>query len=391
MFLAAAPYFQSRFRRDEWILTHFQSAIISVSCVTNLGSMFILTKMQRHASYPKRIASSLVINIITFTLLALSTTLFRNVSPGAYFAFLMAMVFSASLATGLSQNGIFAYVSGFGRGDYTQGIMTGQAVAGVLPPLVQIISVLSLSEKKAEDGSAQESSTSAFTYFLTATGVSAFALVSFLYLEKRHSRRSLAKQNIEAVDEAEEEARHQRKAVGVWTLFKKTRYLALAVFLCFGITMVFPVFTQEIFSVRDKASPQTPRLYQAETFIPLAFLVWNAGDLVGRLLTLLPQLQLTHYPFALFISSIARVVFIPLYLLCNINGRGAVIASDAFYFIVVQLLFGVTNGFIGSSCMMGAGEWVEPEEREAAGGFMGLSLVGGLTVGSLLSFFAAGA
>lgn len=43
------------------------------------------------------------------------------------------MVFFASLATGLCQNGVFAYVAGFGRGEYTQSIMTGQAIAGVLP------------------------------------------------------------------------------------------------------------------------------------------------------------------------------------------------------------------------------------------------------------------
>jgi len=39
--------------------------------------------------------------------------------------------------------------------------------------------------------------------------------------------------------------------------------------------------------------------------------------------------------------------------------------------------------------MMGAVEWVDVDEREAAGGFMGLMLVAGLTVGSLLSFLAA--
>jgi len=39
--------------------------------------------------------------------------------------------------------------------------------------------------------------------------------------------------------------------------------------------------------------------------------------------------------------------------------------------------------------MMGAGQWVDPEEREAAGGFMGLMLVSGLTVGSALSFTVA--
>ena len=89
------------------------------------------------------------------------------------------------------------------------------------------------------------------------------------------------------------------------------------------------------------------------------------------------------------ILSVSRVVFIPLYLLCNIHGRGAAVSSDAFYLVIVQFLFGLSNGFLGSTCMMGAGEWVEVDEREAAGGFMGLMLVGGLTVGSLLSFLVA--
>ena len=44
----------------------------------------------------------------------------------------MAIVFTASLAAGFCQNGVFAYVAGFGMGEYTQAIMIGQAVAGVL-------------------------------------------------------------------------------------------------------------------------------------------------------------------------------------------------------------------------------------------------------------------
>jgi solute carrier family 29 (equilibrative nucleoside transporter), member 1/2/3 len=81
--------------------------------------------------------TSLLINIFTFILLALSTTFFRDVSPGVYLGFLLTMVFLASLATGLSQNGVFAYVSGFDVEEYTQAIMTGQAIAGVLPPIAR--------------------------------------------------------------------------------------------------------------------------------------------------------------------------------------------------------------------------------------------------------------
>jgi len=172
------------------------------------------------------------------------------------------------------------------------------------------------------------------------------------------------------------------------TLLRRLFWLAAAVFLTFAVTMVFPVFTQEIVSTvpTDKASP----LFQPSAFIPLAFLVWNSGDLIGRLVTAVPGLSLTHRPKTVFLLSVLRIIWIPLYMLCNVRGEGATVGNDAFYLIVVQLLFGISNGYLGSTCMMGAGEWVKPGEREAAGGFMGLCLVFGLAAGSLLSFTVSG-
>ena len=249
MFLAAAPYFQRRFHSDPWTLDHFQPAILSVSTVANLGSVLALSKLQANASYPKRITTSLILNIIIFTLLALSTSFFRDVSVRTYFTFILAMVFAASLATGLNQNGVFSYVSGFGHAEYTQAIMTGQAVAGVLPCIAQIVSVLSVPEQSPPSSDlqkppiGQESSTSAFAYFLTATGVSALTLLAFIYLVPRQSRR-LATKHIPSLTSPTSVSQPSRKNIPLLTLLRKLRWLAAALFLCFAITMVFPVFTQ---------------------------------------------------------------------------------------------------------------------------------------------------
>ncbi|GKZ51466.1 hypothetical protein AbraIFM66951_005814, partial [Aspergillus brasiliensis] len=191
MFLAAAPYFYHRFHTDDWAATHYQPSILTVSTVTNLGSSFILAKLQKGASYPKRVTISLLINIVVFTLLAFSTILMKDVAVSTYFSFLMIMVFGASLATGINQNGVYAYVSGFGREEYTQAIMGGQGVAGVLPCIVQILSVVSVPSKKEGQKAPQESSKSAFAYFITATAVSSFALLAFLSLVKRRKSSTL--------------------------------------------------------------------------------------------------------------------------------------------------------------------------------------------------------
>jgi len=65
-------------------------------------------------------------------------------------------------------------------------------------------------------------------------------------------------------------------------------------------------------------------------------------------------------------------------------GEGS-IWGDVFYWFV-QVTFGLTNGWLGSNILMTAPGLVEEDEREVTGGFMGLCLVAGLTVGSFASF-----
>ncbi|CAD6447433.1 23d4d476-8678-46f3-b51d-254de2a0a7d5 [Sclerotinia trifoliorum] len=393
MFLAAAPYFQSRFQDNESIVQHFQSAITSVATITNLGSTLLLSHLQLNASYPKRIISSLVLNTIVFTLLAISTSYFRDVSSTGYLAFTLIMVFATSCATGLLQNGAFAFASSFGRPEYIQAIMTGQAIAGVLPSAAQIATVLAVpppdhwADVDTEVADVKENTTSAFVYFLTATVISVLTLVFVFPLLRKQNRilESRAASSAESDDESDESGKN--KVVGMVRLFKKLYWLAGGVFMCFAVSMFFPVFTSKVVSVIP--SDRAPRILQPEAFIPLGFLVWNIGDLCGRLLPLLP-FRTKARPIPLFIFSILRLGFVPLYLLCNIEGKGARVNSDVFYLLVVQGGFGLSNGWLGSSCMMAAGDYVDEEEREASGPFMMINLVAGLMAGSLLSFSVAG-
>ncbi|KAL1848533.1 hypothetical protein Daus18300_013586 [Diaporthe australafricana] len=417
MFLAASPYFASRFSDDPWATQNFQSAILSVSTLTNLGSMVALTSMQRSANYPNRIKLALLINTAAFALLTLSTSLFTAVPARWYIAFLLVDVCFAALATGLFQNGAFAFAASFGRPEYTQAIMAGQGVAGVLPALAQIVSVLavppsspSLSPTQGTEGgdsSDDPVGSAAFIYFLTAVLVSLCTLLAFVPLVRRHDRLvearmaashpDLAASMMSAhshadIQEAEQAA---RRVVGMRALFHKLHWLAGSVFMCFAVAMFFPVFTAKIPSTHNDSDGggSSNRLFDAEVFIPLAFFAWNLGDLLGRVTTAWGAWNAAvrgRVPAVLFLVSVARVGFLPLYLLCNVGGRGAVVPSDVFYLAVVQFPFGLTNGWLASNSMMGAAEWVGEDEREAAGGFMGLSLVAGLAVGSLLSFTAAG-
>lgn len=446
MYMAAAPYFQRRFHDSQSILDNFQASELSVSQITNLGSVLILAKLQHRSSYTKQIITSLLMNTACFTLLSISTRAFRDVvSAGAYFAFLLFTVFITSVAAGLMQNGSFSYVAGYRRPEYMQAFMVGHAVAGVLPPLVQLGSVLAPG-RNAKDG--KQTSDSAFAYFMTAVGVTLLTLVAFLYLLTAHRPPVRAPPAVVSDDETDgfditnagpvhfsddnDDDEHQPlhnddeasssthplpnktstqqpsspKAVPLSYLAQRLLPNWLAVSITFAVTMVFPVFTEMISSTHP--SPLPPYLEPA-AFIPLGLLVWNIGDLLGRLLPLAPRLDFSRRPRVLVVLAILRVLFVPLYMACNIrrgmDGTGTfdavslftrgeyesaeavrAVLPDAAYLLVVQLPFGISNGFLSSCCMMGASSFVEEDEREAAGSFMGLMLIAGLTVGSLGGF-----
>ncbi|KAK2740644.1 hypothetical protein FQN57_006013 [Myotisia sp. PD_48] len=407
-FLAAAPYFQLRFADNEWLRTNSQSAITSVFSVTALGAHFILVKLQKNASYTRRVMVSLVLIGCVFTLLAASTITAQEIPAGLLFAFVLLMVFGSSLASSMNQNGLFAYVSKFALPEYTQAIMAGQGVAGVLSCAVQLVSAVSVpqgSDKDVNDevkmNKSSHSARSAFAFFSAATAVAGFAAVAFYYLTQRQieeqqyaapiftneSARYLNRADTDVEDESRTPI---RTVVPLKTLLRKLRWSAFAIFICFMVTMVFPIFASQIQSVNTEDPP--PRYAQPDIFITLGLLFWNIGDLLGRLVVILPPVkQLIRLPFILFLLSLARILFIPLFFMCNVRGRGGRIHSDFVYLILVQGLFGATNGCVSASTMMGITFLVESDEREAAGAFMGLILVAGLAAGSLMSFFIGSA
>ena len=175
MFLAAAPYFQTRFESNEWILANSQSAILSVSTTANLLALLVLMNIQSSANYPLRIKASLIVTIAVFGLLTISAVAFRHVSATTYLVFLLLMVGASAWAAGMMQNGAFAFAASFGRPEYTQAIMAGQGVAGILPPLAQMVSYLAVPQSDNSNPSQNSTTTTTTT---TTTGYALLLLLS---------------------------------------------------------------------------------------------------------------------------------------------------------------------------------------------------------------------
>ncbi len=138
-------------------------------------------------------------------------------------------------------------------------------------------------------------------------------------------------------------------------------------------------------------------------FSAIHFLVFNVGDWVGRYLCGFPVLQVWAAS-QLVTLSLLRMVFIPLFLSCNvvppkllplyspflISTTKPIIASDVSYFLSL-FLFGISNGHLCSSCMMAApslehNRRLRREEVDSAAVVAGFCLTVGLLLGGVGSF-----
>ncbi|KAK0100805.1 hypothetical protein ONS95_007252 [Cadophora gregata] len=368
MIIQAAPYFQRRFAENATILRYFQASYLVFFATTMFLTTVYLNRQREQPIYTHRLRRALCGYVAVATLLMISAFEVFHVKAEIYYPFTLVMVVMTGMANGLSQNAAFAFAAGFGRTEYAPAVMTGEALAGFIPSSIEIISALAFPTAYFEADVSGHSQMSSLTigYFFSALLVGLASLGALAFLIPRSGARPPFK---------------AYEMTSVWTRWSLTlKWPALANFSCLCISSVSSVFVTKITSVVSK--DVAPTLLRPEAFIPLSIVLWNIGDFLGSLVAVSSRF-LIRRPFLIFVLSLARIGFIPMYLMCNIDERGS-FAGDWFYLICVQFLFGVTHGWLSGASMMGVPVWVPEEDREEAGAFMGMTLVTGLVAGSIL-------
>ncbi|ANZ77379.1 BA75_05004T0 [Komagataella pastoris] len=378
-FLSASDFFADRLQEHRWLSANYSSSMMTVSTLTSTLCNVFLSQKQSGVDYSKRLVMGQTITIVVFAFMGLLCVWNTGLNPIIFFVLVMINVALSSVAVSLSQVGAMAIVNVLGP-IYANAVVVGNAVAGVLPSIALIIST-ALSGTHVAGKFQPKRDYAVMAYFLTACLVSGIALVLFGLAESHGPIDVVAApvHTSSTADEAIEELGiplEEEEYVPFSTLWAKLRFVALTIFTVFGVSLVFPVFASSIASANG---------INSRIFVPLAFLLWNLGDLAGRLLCAYPKF-VTRSPIKLFIFSLARFLYIPLFALCNIHDRGGLIHSDVLY-LLLQLSFGVSNGLIYSSAFMIVGDIACGEnEQKAASGFTAVFLSLGLACGSLGSY-----
>uniref|UniRef100_A0A673WMG1 Solute carrier family 29 member 1a n=1 Tax=Salmo trutta TaxID=8032 RepID=A0A673WMG1_SALTR len=273
-----------------------------------------------------RIAGCLSVILVVFLLTAVLVKV--DMGPLPFFSLTIIKIICINSFGAVLQGSLFGLAAML-PASYTTPIMSGQGFAGTFAAFSMICALAS--------GSALQDS--AFGYFITACVVIFLAILSYLALPSMEFFQYYLESNGSKPAGGDEENK--------MNLLKKDTY-----------------------------------------FIPVScFLLFNVMDWAGRSLTAVcmwPGKDSVILPVMVGL----RVVFVPLFMLCNVQPRNnlpVLFAHDAWY-IVFIILFSFSNGYLASLCMCFGPKKVAQCEAETAGTIMAFFLSLGLALGAALSF-----
>jgi len=337
-----------------------------------------------------RLIISLVFVILMFTFTSIMVQINTDSWQEEFLIVTLASVVFININAAIFQGGILGVAGKFPPA-YMGAVFSGQAIGGIFASGTNVV-VLALGATPVQ---------SAFFCFILSVVFLLTALIAYgvvtktefyqYYLGETTSDTEKKPEDSKLIDNGISGPSVPIKVNPGRVLLQISPYAA-AVLLCFLVTLgCFPAITWQVQSTLPKDSAWSQTFY-----VPVAcFLLFNIGDYLGRFLA-----GLVQWPkpgkvgsFITLFLSVARFVFIPLFLFCNIrpddrNVTFVLFESDVAY-IIIMLLFSVSNGYVGSICMICGPQVVRSEEAQTAASLMVALLGLGLGMGAFLSNFFA--
>jgi solute carrier family 29 (equilibrative nucleoside transporter), member 1/2/3 len=444
-FISASAYFSTRFCGTRYASSFENWFGLGYNIAAVLG---LLLALRYHGCVSQRIQiqSGLAAAFAVFLACALLVSN-TSISGNALFGVTMTLISISAVAVAFVQSGLFGLASAF-PSSCTQAMMAGQGLAGLVVALASLLTIVSgpaaplpadcAAATELTDAAAAAAAVcapyvvdrSTAAYFAVATGTLAACAAAFVLLERlpfsKHCLAVLAQRAPTAAAAASAQrnggydlvsplnggfsdyeddditdstfysstSSSSSSSIRKWfsappaaaAALSSVRPLAYSVCAVFAVTLaMFPSTTAKIRS-QGTCDPAAPR-FRRDLFTPFSFVVFNAADLAGRCLSGVQYSWLQLRTGALPVFTVARLAFVPPLLLCRVDGSrlGTLLHNDAWP-VVLVLLFGLSNGYLSSKCMIAGPACAPPALKETAGTVMVLFLSLGLLLGSLLSF-----
>ncbi|KAJ2852677.1 hypothetical protein IWW36_000034 [Coemansia brasiliensis] len=391
LFISASEFFKFQFGGSSHQQT-FQNSFSVVYMVTNFASNIYAMLTVTRSSPNKRIVFGLTANTLSYAV-GIVMPFMAGLRGSVSFYIALVQLATCAVASGMLTNSLFALVAHFPAA-HAEGILSGQAVAGIMATVAQLLTAYSVSPsaKKVtsfDAGSSDSLIPRTVAYFVFATAVNLALTAMFWHVSRDPYYRQQSKLAYSAEDTSDSLSEETEQLVSIVPPSTPTPALAsdinafkhtfseisgycYVIVLDFALTLsVFPSVTALVTSTSG---------FQLLT--EWHFLIYNIGDFIGRRFA--PSIGVSKVSSLMFLAGL-RVLLIPAFFACHVsfsvwyNG----IRSDN-VFLVLVLLLGTTNGFLSTRAAMTApGLSVYPT---IAGSIVAISISSGLALGALLSW-----
>lgn len=414
-FITAAPYFGMRFCGTDFEINFENFFSVSFMLAQTLGLAFAI--MYGHMI---PLLSQIYVPLSIYAAVFFATTMLVIAKMDATLLFIITLLstFVCGLCGSILSGGLFGYAAVFPP-RFTGALMSGQGLGGLTVALASFCTIWATERVDycSDDDSSDCEFTddwSAFTFFLLATFILISCIAAFWVLEALPFSKFYHERSLIVIDDVNETSsgkelllseadgssdvvlKSENKNVRseevevlgldeVMKIFRIIRVPAFSVWMCFAVTIgLFPSITVLIESEKNCSSDN--RFFN-DLWVPFMFVVFNFFDLLGRLCAgSIPHLFTADN---IWIPVVLRIVFFPLFLLCNVSGSQltTVFASDAWP-ILFMALFALSNGYLASLAMMLGPSLVKPSDMQLTGTIMIFCLTTGLFGGAGMSFLS---
>lgn len=319
----------------------------------------------------KRIVYSILFELFIFIATVVLAILDSSNWQAAFFWITMTSVVLLNMANGIYQNTIYGMAATLPI-KYTGAVVLGSNISGLFASVVSICSTYIFSSHR----------TSAIYYFITAMLVLLVCFDTYfaLPLNKFYRYHTMLRRKEEKPLTSQQEV----TKVPYWMVFKQAAPQMFNIFFTFFITLsVFPAIHSDI----KAHSPDffiSPELFASIT----CFLTFNLFAMLGSLTTSWIQWPKPRF---LCVPVILRVVFIPLFLLCNYLPKSVdrtipVWITNEWVYWIIGITMSYSSGYLSSLGMMYAPQTVQPKYQLTAGMFAAAMLITGIFSGIMFSF-----
>jgi len=370
-----------------WTLLFGKFPFLFVMSLTSStpNTLFLLmsTKFGPRFSFGSRTLIAFMVDFAVLIIVPIAgSVLEKNVALGV----ILVAVFLQGAATATLFGSVLGLAALFPP-RYIGAIMSGNGVAGIITITLTIIIKLSVPNTDAG------LELSAMIFFGISALVILICIASYILLTKlditkfylqeyqRHNKYAQQRKSyqmrkglVPSINSSDTEegsgllAPPEQQPVSMFGVFKKVWKQAFNVWIVFFVSLaLFPGISSKI-TTQD-------HLVSDDWFFIFMMALFMIGDYIGRTA---PKWIRIPSPKALWVPSVARLVFFPLFIL---SAKGMVFHYDAFSYIFM-FVFALSNGYFGTLAMMYGPDFADNHEKETAGAMMSFFLQAGIFMAS---------